>query len=531
MENTTISRSKTPESAPEKQIDISYHAKDRGNTEGSASQEELGRVDSHVTTRKNYDGLSMLALAVSLMATWEALCSTMGSGLNSGGPVALLYGFITSFIGNLLTSTSLAEGAAMYPSAGGQYQMVAELSPPSSRAIVSWYCGWITLCGWLAMTASAPYGAASLLMGLVKLNHPTFESQAWHVTVAYIGITLIALFINLYGNKIMPLLQDSIMAFHVLFFVIVFIVVLSVTPSRNSAQFVFAEFQNNTGWKSDAVAWFLGMLTSCYVMVGYDSATHLSEEIAQPAIAVPRAMVGSVVINGTMGFAMLLAVLFSMGDLGAALADRTGFPIISIFNFITRGNTAAASAMTSTVIISASLATVGLLTTTSRMMWAFARDGAPPFSKTLARLDPKSQVPIASILCSTGIIILLGILNIGSTTAFAAILSLTVVSLNLSYLMPIVLLLYRRIYTPNVFVPGPWSLKKFGVVINLVSIMYLALVSVFLLFPVSQPVTPRNMNYAIVVLGGVMVLISIYWILRARKTYKGPTLILQGVSA
>lgn len=44
--------------------------------------------------RKNFNTLSTLSLATSLMATWEALCSTMGAGLVSGGPVSLVYGFI-----------------------------------------------------------------------------------------------------------------------------------------------------------------------------------------------------------------------------------------------------------------------------------------------------------------------------------------------------------------------------------------------------------------------------------------------------
>lgn len=233
-------------------------------------------------------------------------------------------------------------------------------------------------------------------------------------------------------------------------------------------------------------------------------------------------MVTSLTINGFMGFAMLLAVLFSMGDLEAALKANTGFPIIYIFEFIARGNLSVASAMTSTIIISASLATFGLLTTTSRMLWAFARDGAPPFSHWLARLDRKRHVPIISTLCSTGILFLLGLLNIASTTAFQAILSLTVVGLYVSYLMPIVLLLYRRQCTPEIIKLGPWRLGRFGTVTNLLSILYLICTSTFLLFPISQPVSPKNMNYASVVLGGVIIFITIDWIFRARKIYTGP---------
>jgi amino acid transporter len=240
-------------------------------------------------------------------------------------------------------------------------------------------------------------------------------------------------------------------------------------------------------------------------------------------------MIGSIAINGAMGFIILLPVLFFMGDIDSALASGP-FPIIHIFNRITGGNAAAASAMTSTIIISASFATFGLLTTSSRILWAFARDGGTPFSTRIGSLGNKSQIPITSILVSTCLIMLLGVLNIASTTAFSAILSLTVVALNLSYLMPVTLMLYRRIFTPKFLTVGPFHLGMAGILVNILSIAFLVFTSIFLLFPVSQPVTAKNMNYASTVLGGVTILITIYYFIRARKTFTGPMLILQGVS-
>ncbi|KAL2290903.1 hypothetical protein FJTKL_14843 [Diaporthe vaccinii] len=84
-----------------------------------------------IQVNRNFNTLSTLSLAVSLMATWETVCSTIGSGLVSGGPVSLVYGFIrttstlrstwtrlksilaVSFIGNLCTAISLGELASM----------------------------------------------------------------------------------------------------------------------------------------------------------------------------------------------------------------------------------------------------------------------------------------------------------------------------------------------------------------------------------------------------------------------------------
>jgi choline transport protein len=234
-------------------------------------------------------------------------------------------------------------------------------------------------------------------------------------------------------------------------------------------------------------------------------------------------MVGSLVINAAMGFALLVAVLFCMGDLQEALNSKTGFPIIQVFYHITRGSLPGTAALTSAIIISASGAAVGLMASTSRTLWAFARDEAPPFSRWLSRVNLRSNVPTNSVLCTFVFLAILALLNIASTTAFNAVLSLTVESLALSYLLPIAMVLYRRLRSPHDLTWGPWRLPaKVAVVANVLAIVYNSYVCIFLLFPPFQPVTAQNLNYAGVVLGGVLILVAIRWFTGAKRFYKGP---------
>jgi choline transport protein len=126
---------------------------------------------------------------------------------------------------------------------------------------------------------------------------------------------------------------------------------------------------------------------------------------------------------------------------------------------------------------------------------------------------------------------LLGLINIGSTTAFNAILSLAVVGLQISYLVPILLLIWRRFKSPELLAWGPFRLGKAGLVINVIATMYLVFTSVFSLFPPYQPVTPQNMNYASLVLGATLIFGLVYWLLFARKTYVGALNEMEGVVA
>lgn len=423
---------------------------------------------------------------------------------------------------------SLSEPASMHPNAGGQYFMISELSSSRTRAVLSFYTGWISLLGWVALTASAPFGAANIIQGVVVLNYETYVKESWHWYLIYLGVTLIAFALNIFGGRVLPMLENLIMGLHVIFFVMIFIATLVLGRGNyQTAEFVFTEFANGTGWDSDFLAWSIGMVTSAYIMIGYDSAAHMSEEMPDPRTGVPTAMIGSIIVNGIMGFLVVIAVLFGVQDYAAALATPTGFPIIEIFRQLTGGNIPAASAMSLTIAISASFATVGLVASTSRTLWSFARDGAPAFSGQIARLNSKTHVPVNAVAVVIVAVLLLGALNVASTAGFSAVLSITVVGLSLSYLVPVVAMLYRRLYTPDMLVFGPWKMNPIvGIVVNVLSIIYILFLTAILVLPTVKPVTATNMNYASVILGGVVLLVTGDWFLRARKSFHGPVALI-----
>ncbi|KAF4294008.1 hypothetical protein KXW65_009343 [Aspergillus fumigatus] len=444
--------------------------------------------------KKGFTPLTILSMAVVLMATWEALSSTMVSALVSGGPVSLVYGFILALIGALATAASLGEMASMYPTAGGQYHFIAKLAPEQCRYMISWLVGWIGTFGWVAFTASAPFLAATMIQGLVVLNYEEYQAKRWHGTLIYWALLAISAVVNIWGARLISLIENASSLIHLAAFIAEFVVIWVCAPTKHSASFVFTLFRNESGWSSNGVAW----------SIGYDGAIHLSEEMTNAEVAVPWCMLGSLAINGMLGFAFLLTVLFCMGDFEAALNTATGFPIIQIFYNIT-GSAAGSAAMTSMLIIMAGLATIPLTASTARMLWSLTRDRAFPFSTYLSIIDKKTSLPVRSVFTTSGFLVLLGLINIGSTTAFNAILSLAVLGLHMSYLIPTGFMLWRRLHTPEILAYGPWKLGKMGVVVNIVSILYLSFTCIFMVFPPYQPVSAVNMNYASLIFGGVLI--------------------------
>ena len=107
-----------------------------------------------------------------------------------------------------------------------------------------------------------------MIQSLVQFNHESYISERWHGTMIYWAIVLLATLVSVFSNKMLPLIQNLTLLFHVVAFVIVLVVICTVSPTRHTTAFVFTESMNNSGWSNDGVAWCIGMLSSCYVLIG-----------------------------------------------------------------------------------------------------------------------------------------------------------------------------------------------------------------------------------------------------------------------
>lgn len=142
------------------------------------------------------------------------------------------------------------------------------------------------------------------------------------------------------------------------------------------------------------------------------------------------------------------------------------------------------------------------------------------------KVKPGWNIPLNAVLVTFLVITLLSLINIGSTVAFNAIGSLAVTALLGTYITSFVCLIQRRILGEPL-PPRRWTLGRFGIFVNIGAVLFLAVVWVFVFFPVSTPVTPSTMNWNVVMFGGTMIFAVIYFFLVGRKTYKGPVDLMQ----
>jgi amino acid transporter len=122
----------------------------------------------------------------------------------------------------------------------------------------------------------------------------------------------------------------------------------------------------------------------------------MSEEITNAATAVPTSIMLSVLINGSLGFGMLLAMLFCLGDVESALESPTGYPFMAIFLQAT-GSVPGTAVMSSIVTTMGITTSVGMLASASRQFWSFSRDRGIPgwriWSQVCAVPNPSHSIP------------------------------------------------------------------------------------------------------------------------------------------
>ncbi|MCJ1310300.1 hypothetical protein MMC25_003962 [Agyrium rufum] len=517
-------------------------------------KEELARLGKKQVLKRNFATVSMLGFSCIIMATWEGELLTFLIGFQNGGPAGLVYGYIMVWIGTMSIYVVLGELASMAPISGGQYHWVSMLAPRSSQKFFSYITGWVTYAGWQAAVGAAGFLVATLIQGLIVLNNPSYVFERWHGTLIYWAIMLLAVFINTVISSAIPKIEGVVLALHILGFFAIVIPLTTLAPHSSPSQ-VFTVFSNGGDWSSQGVSLLVGSIGHVFAFVGADAAVHMSEEISNASTVVPRSIIISMVINGLLGIGMLVAVLFCIGDLESALNSPTGFPFVEIF-YQASQSAGGTSVMVSIVIVLAWSTTIGALATTSRMIWAFSRDHGMPGWVYLGKVDRRRSMPINAIILTTTIACLLGIVNIASTTAFNDIVSLTVSGLLASYLIVCSLLLWRRCTTPihtrgTTPVPGPHSSTEsytsstgvlasptdqkvtltwgpfhvpglWGIAINAFAVAYMLLIFFFSFWPASTPVAAADMNYSVLILGSVVLFSVVYYVVWARKVYKGP---------
>ncbi len=230
------------------------------------------------------------------------------------------------------------------------------------------------------------------------LCNPTHVPKGWQNTLLAWAVLAFAVFINTIASTSLAKFEGLILILHVVGFFAILIPLIYLAP-HSSAQEVFGTFINAGGWDTQAYSFFVGLVGPVFAFIGADSAMHMAEEIRNAAVVIPRAVLFSVGLNGALGFSMLLALLFCVGDPAlvptTVLQTSLGFPFIQVFLDAT-GSVPGSAIMASIVLVLGISSTVGLLASSSRMFWSFARDRGFPLGQRISEVRKRDSTQVPS---------------------------------------------------------------------------------------------------------------------------------------
>ena len=515
------------------------------------SREEMIREDMRDLHKMGYaqqlfremGGFSNFAISFSIISILTGAILLFGYGLQFAGPIINTFGWpLVSFF-TLCIAASMAELASAYPTAGGLYFWAHRLGGIKW----AWVTAWFNMLGQIMITAGIDFAAAIYIAGACNRLFGTAIDTTNTMTMIVVMMVIMVpqVLINVFGIKLTARLSDFsvywhiggvlIMALLLTFFgkhtqpfSFLFQGVTTVEPASIANTFVAGTLPpfNSLMMKIPGMmglyagggivlAFVLGLLQAQWTYTGYDASAHVAEETVMARLNSAWGVFLSVAVSFVVGYIMLLILTLHIpgGDIAKTVDAANGPAVLYIvyenFDRIFFGHIIA-------IIIGVAMWLCGLssITSMSRMWFAFARDDGMPGYRLIKQIHPTLRTPVWSIVITCTLAVLLTVWS----ALYTVVVAVSTTALYVAYGLPIYLNLRNKLRKQGEFTTpktAPWSLKNWGVLINVLALAWIVFITVLFSIP------PNELAGWSIILMAVFMLI--YWQVDAKRRFKGPT--------
>jgi urea carboxylase system permease len=437
-------------------------------------------------------------------------------GFGFGGP-SFFWTWPIVFVGQFLVALCFSELAARYPISGCIYQWSTRLG----GALWGWMAGWLMLVAQVVTVAAAAIALEivlpSIWTGFEIVSNPTENAVVLGSILLVLTTT-----INAVGVRAMSIINSAGVTCELVGVVLLCIALFShANRGPGVVLHTGAGVGHGAGYLWSLI---ISGLMAAYVMVGFDSAGELSEETKNPRRTAPRTIIRALTISGIGGAFMLIATLMAAPSVtDGSLGDPTkGLPYV----LTSRLGDTLGRVFLIDVAIAISVCTLAIQTATTRMMFSMARDRVLPFSSALGKVNARTGTPIRPAVLVGLLTVGLLYLNVGNPQVFLALASVCIMLLYIAYLMVTLPLLRRRLQGwPGTLdsaagLKGLFSLGRWGLVVNVVAIVWGSLMAINLGWPRAKVfgTTWYLQYFPELFLGGAIVVGASAYALQRRET-------------
>jgi len=481
----------------------------------AADIETLHKMGYRQELVRRMSGFSNYAISLSIICVLsggitsfhQGLCSVGGASIGVGWPIASLLA--------LAFAATMGQVASAFPTAGGLYHWASILGDRGW----GWATAWFNLGGLVTALAAVNVGAFQFglqaigpWLGFPPQSFSDSSRTALQIVVVVV-ITMTQAMFNHLGIRVTTRLTDFSGYLILIVASALTVALLCYAPSHDFSR--LGTWTNYSGLPKESPVWpstgnvpwlfALGLMLPMYTITGFDASAHASEETVGAAHHVPRAIVRSVLVSGIFGWAMLAAVVVAIPDMNEAAAQGEN-AFYWIMDRVLPGWLGLV--LCAGIVIAQYLCGLAIVTSTSRMTYAFARDGGLPWSRGLRQVSPRFGSPAIAIWAVAALAIGFMIY----TPVYTTIATCCVIFLYLSYGVPTLLglIAYGRHWTAM----GPWSLGGWYRVLAVICLLAVGFLLVI-------GVQPPNEKALWIVLGS-WAMTAIIWLGYMRHHFEGP---------
>jgi amino acid transporter len=366
---------------------------------------------------RDMGGFSNFAVSFSIISILTGAVTLYGHGLRFGGPFVMAAGWPLVAVMTLTVAASLAQLASSFPTAGALYHWAAMLGGPR----VGFFTAWFNTIGQFAITAGIDFGLAEFLADMLG-----WPRERGYVLPLYAAILLSHAVLNHVGVRAVALLNNVSAWYHVAGVAVVIGALVAFAP-RQDLGFLLTRVSTESSLYT--YGFLIGLLQAQWTFTGYDASAHVSEETLDPTRNAPWGIFLSVAVSAVVGYALLVGVTLAIGDLPATLAAPNPFLHVLRESL----GPALGGALVWITIGAMWFCGLSSVTSNSRMLFAFARDGGLPASTYLSRVSPRFRSPHVAIWVSVAAAFVVAIWS----GAYAAMVALSTLALYASYALPV----------------------------------------------------------------------------------------------
>ncbi|MDN5767646.1 MAG: amino acid permease [Humibacillus sp.] len=492
---------------------------------------------------RSWSGFSNFAISFSIISILAGCFTTFGQGFNNGGPIAISWGWPIVAALILVIGLTMSELVSAYPTSGGIYWWANKMGGPRA----GFFTGWLNLIGLIAVTASVAYGCATFIDLTLSTWSESYASgySLSRVFLIFVVVLVLAAVLNIFSGHLMAVMNNVSVWWHVVGAALIIGILIIVPAKHQSFSYVFGERFNNSGYadgSTNSITYWLlivpfGLLLTQYTITGYDASAHLSEETATASKAAAQGIWRSIFYSAIGGWILLLCFLFAVPNGADGKPDNAGVGNGGVaYIFVHSMDNKWATLILLISAVGQFFCTTACMTSSSRMTFAFSRDGAIPGSRWWATLTP-ARVPANAVMLVAVVAAIITLpalveVNIGTEaeplivpTAFYAVVSVAVIGLYLAFLIPI----WLRWRMGDSFEPGSWNNGKKYKWMNLVAVIEIVIISIYFILPFVPGGVPfskdfdwKFVNYAPILTIGSLIVLGIWWQVSARHWFKGP---------